>query len=158
MKDCSKEEGYSVIEDSSYSGVVSNNEWHTINAAFNIIRGNVDGCGVPFTERKMRISIYVDGYLKYVSKELPEFNFRELNDDYSKQEGVPFNISVGGGTQGLCDSVWLDYNKAFEKILPIEKNFAGTFVGDIKSFKFYTCPLTYNQIKSNSIFERKALV
>ena len=158
VKDCDKEEGYSIIEDSSYSGIVSSKEWHTINVAFNIVRGGVDDCGVPFTERKMRIFIYVDGYLKYISKELPEFNFRELNDDYSKQEGVPFNISVGGGTQGLCDSVWLDYNRAFEKILPIEQNFAGTFVGDIKSFKFYTCPLTYNQIKSNSIFERKALV
>ena len=158
IKDCDSETGYSVKEDSTYSGLVSSNEWHTVNVMFWIVRGTVDECGVPFGERKMRISIYIDGYLKYISKELPEFNFRELDDVYSKQEGVPFNISVGGGTQGLCDSVWVDYNRAFDKILPIEQNFAGTFVGDIKSFKFYTCPLEYNEIKSNYLFEKNRLV
>ena len=128
-----------------------------INAAFNIVNGFTDDCGVPVGERKMRLYLYIDGYLKYVSKELPEFNFKELDDVYSKQEGVPFNISVGGGTQGLCDSVWLDYNKAFEKILPIEKNFAGTFIGDIASFKFYTCPMNISQIRSNCLYENGRL-
>lgn len=159
IKDCDSETGYSVIEDSTYAGLASKDEWHTVNIMFWIVGGGgLDDCGKPFTERKMRMNIYIDGYLKYVSKELPEFNFRELDDIYSKQEGVPFNISVGGGTQGLCDSVWLDYNRAFDKILPIEKNFAGTFVGDIKSFKFYTCPLDYNEIKSNYLFEKNRLV
>ena len=31
----------------------------------------------------------MNGYLKLVSKELPEFSFRELNDVFQKQEGVP---------------------------------------------------------------------
>ena len=159
VNDCDSETGYSVIEDSTYAGLASKDEWHTVNIMFWIVGGGgLDDCGKPFAERKMRMNIYIDGYLKYVSKELPEFNFRELDDIYSKQEGVPFNISVGGGTQGLCDSVWLDYNRAFDKILPIEKNFAGTFMGDIKSFKFYTCPLEYNEIKSNYLFEKNRLV
>lgn len=157
INDCDSETGYSVKEDSTYSGLVSNDEWHVINAAFNIVNGFTDDCGVPVGERKMRLYLYIDGYLKYVSKELPEFNFKELDDIYSKQEGVPFNISVGGGTQGLCDSVWLDYNKAFEKILPIEKNFAGTFIGDIASFKFYTCPMNISQIRSNCLYENGRL-
>ena len=157
IKDCDNENGYSVVEDNTYSGLVNTNEWHTVNISFAIVRGSVDACGVPLGERKMRIRIYIDGYLKFVSKELPEFNFRELNDTYSKQEGVPFNISIGGGTQGLCDSVWLDYNRAFEKILPIEQNFAGTFVGDIKSFKFYTCPMSFHEIKNNFLYERNTI-
>ena len=102
----------------------------------------------------MKIYIYVNGYLKFVSKELPEFNFRALDTVKEKQEGVPFNISVGGGTQGLCDSVWLDYWKAFEKILPIEKHFAGTFIGDIKVFRFYTCKMAYAEIRNNWLYDR----
>ena len=141
-----------IIEETSFSGLIKTDEWATINAKFVILNGTIDECGKPVGQRKMRIFIYVNGYLKFVSKEIPEFNFRELNTVAEKQEGVPFNISVGGGTQGLCDSVWLDYEKAFEKILPIEKNFAGTFIGDIKSFKFYTCKLQYAQIKSNALY------
>ena len=47
----------------------------------------------------------MNGKLVLISKELPTFNFRELNDTPDKQEGVPFNISVGGGTQGLSDVI-----------------------------------------------------
>ena len=157
VADCDSETGFSVKEDSTYSGLINDNEWHVINAAFVIVNGSTNDCGMPIGERKMRLYLYVDGYLKYISSELPEFNFRELNEIYSKQEGVPFNISVGGGTQGLCDSVWLDYNRAFEKILPIEQNFAGTFIGDIASFKFYTCPLNISQIRSNWLYENDSL-
>ena len=110
-----------------------------------------------FIKRKMKIYVYVNGYLKFISKLLPEFDFRELNEIFEKQEGVPFNISVGGGTQGLCDSVFVDYNMAFEKILPIEQNFAGTFIGDIKSFRFYTCPLEYTEIKNNFLYDNTVL-
>ena len=154
VKDCDSEEGYSVISESTYSGLVKDNEWTTVNVKFAILNGYLDNCGVPVGQRKMKIYIYINGYLKLVSKELPEFNFRELDTVKEKQEGVPFNISVGGGTQGLCDSVWVDYNKAFEKILPIERNFAGTFIGDIKSFKFYDCPLEYAEIKNNYLYEK----
>ena len=153
--DCEKEERYSVLEETSFPGLLNENEWATVNVKFRIINGNgLDDCGRPYVKRKMKIYIYVNGYLKFVSKELPEFNFRELKGQKEKQEGVPFNISVGGGTQGLCDSVWLDHWKAFEKILPIEENFAGTFIGDIKTFRFYTCKLEYAEIRNNWLYNR----
>jgi len=148
--DC--ESGLTTIEENTYSGLVKENEWATVNVKFSILNGVIDDCGKPLKTRKMKIFIYINGYLKFISKELPEFNFRELNTVAEKQEGVPFNISVGGGTQGLCDSVWLDYEKAFPKILPIEEHFAGTFIGDIKSFKFYTCKLQQAQIMNNSLY------
>ena len=155
IKDCDSETHYKVFEESSFSGIVAPDEWSSINIKFSVLNGNLDRCGKPTGERRMKIYIYVNGYLKFISKELPEFNFRELNTVAEKQEGVPFNISVGGGTQGLCDSVWLDYDRAFEKILPIEKNFAGTFIGDIKSFKFYTCKLQLSQIRNNALYNKK---
>lgn len=152
--DCDKPERYSILEETSFPGLLEENKWATVNIKFGIMNGGLDRCGRPLGTRKMKIYIYVNGYLKFVSKELPEFNFRELKTQKEKQEGVPFNISVGGGTQGLCDSVWLDYWKAFEKILPMEKNFAGTFIGDIKTFRFYTCKLLYAEIRNNWLYNR----
>ena len=88
-----------------------------------------------------------------MSKELPTFNFKALDDTDDKQEGVPFNISLGGGTQGLADVIYYDYNNTPTDVLPLEKNFAGTFIGYIKSFKYYDCLLTFSQINQNSDFE-----
>ena len=87
----------------------------------------------------MRIIIYVNNRIVLISKELSILNLRQLDDLYSKQEGVPFNISLGGGTQGLCDMVDLDYITPPETILPLEKEFGGTFIGLIKNFKISIC-------------------
>lgn len=155
VKDC--DEGYKILTESSLPGIVANGIWSVVNIKFEIINGNTDDCGIPMGERKMRILFYVNGRLVFVSKELPEFKFRELDEIYAKQEGVPFNISVGGGTQGLCEAWQIDERRPFNRILPLEENFAGTFIGDIKSFKFYTCPLTYPEIRNNYLFEKQRL-
>lgn len=149
-----EEKSWKILSEHTLSGLVTPNEWNTINVKFQLLGHN--DCK-PATTHKMKMYIYVNGYLKFVSQELPEFNFYSLDENYSKQEGVPYNISIGGGTQGLCDSVWLDYAKAFEYILPLEQNFAGTFIGDIKTFKFYTCPLQYQEIKNNFLYEKNRI-
>jgi hypothetical protein len=95
---------------------------------------------------KMKIYIYVNGYLKFVSQELPELNLHRLDDLAERQEGVPYNISIGGGTQGLSERVFLDYYNTTDYILPLERNFGGSFIGDIKSFNFYDCYLPYSTI------------
>ena len=96
----------------------------------------------------MKLYFYVNGNLVFISKELDEFNFKELNDNYEKQEAVPFNISLGGGTQGLLESVLPDYYQFSEYMFPIEKDFCGTFLGDIKSFKIYNGYIDYSTIKN----------
>ena len=103
-------------------------------------------------ERKMRIYIYVNGYLIFISKELPEFNFRALDDVYQKQEGVPFSMSLGGGTQGLLETISKDYYHISEYCLPIEANFAGTFIGDIRYFRFYDCFMDLPTIRRKRLF------
>ena len=153
VKDCNNENGYSFKEETGFAGAVIPNEWNVINVKFQILNGTTDDCGVPFGERKMRMFIYINGYLKFVSQELPEFNFRELNEFCDKQEGVPFNISLGGGTQGLIESVWFNQMDGSKCIFPLEKNYAGSFIGDIRSFKFYDCALQYHEIKNNYLFE-----
>ena len=87
----------------------------------------------------MRIIIYVNQQIVLISKNLPKLHLRQLDDLYSKQEGVPFNISLGGGTQGLCDMVDLDYMIPPKFILPLEKEFGGTFIGLIKNFQITIC-------------------
>lgn len=155
IKDCDNENGWSIKEEYSYPGIIPNEEWSVINVMFSILGGNTDKCGRPLGERQMKIYIYVNGYLKFISKPLPEFDFRALNDIPEKQEGVPFNISLGGGTQGLKETIWLHYTDIFDKILPLEQHFAGSFIGDIRSFKFYTCKMNYENIKSNYLWEQK---
>ena len=101
----------------------------------------------------MRIAFYSDGKLCLLSKELPLLQLKQLNDLKDKQIGVPFNISLGGGTQGLCDVIYLNYRKIPEYILPLEKEFAGTFIGFLKSFKMYNCILRIDEIRENYNFE-----
>lgn len=156
IKDCDSENGYSIREERSFPNIIEPNEWNVINAMFKIIDGDTDKCGYSLGNRKMRIYIYVNGYLKLVSKELPEFNFRELNEYFDKQECVPYNISLGGGTQGLAESMWIDnYKNPYCKVLPLEEYFGGSFIGDIRSFKFYDCQMQFNEIKNNFIFEKE---
>ena len=97
---------------------------------------------------------YVNGRLVMVSKEIPTFNFRELKDTLDKQEGVPFNISLGGGTQGLCDVIYYDYKKTPDKVLTLEKEFGGSFIGYFKSFKMYDCMLNFSEITQNYMVEK----
>ena len=110
----------------------------------------IDGLLVPKSG-----NIYINGYLKLVSKELPEFDFRALNDSYDKQESVPYNISLGGGTQGLIDALTPDKTMPFSLLSTLEENFCGTFIGDMRSFKIYNEPLEYHEIKNNYLFEMK---
>ena len=58
--------------------------------------------------RMGRLKIYINGYLFMVIENFEEIIPRELNTEKEKQLGVPFNISWGGGTQGLHDSLIFD--------------------------------------------------
>ena len=136
--DCENESGYGITEEYSKEGLVGTDEWVTVNVRISRL-----------SEKNMKIYIYVNGNLILVSKELPIFNFRELNDVADKQEGVSYNISIGGGTQGLKEGVWLDFYEGYKFDSPLAKDFAGSFIGDIKSFKFYECFVDYTTIKNN---------
>ena len=65
-----------------------------------------------------------------------------------KQVAVPFNISLGGGSQGLLETQTFDGRDLADLGLPIEENFAGTFVGGISQFKFNLCDLYFDDIQN----------
>ena len=137
---------YTIEEGYSYPNVISDCEWHTIHVKIKNYFG------------KNKLYFYVDGKLVYITKELPNFNFHELNDLYEKQEGVPFNISLGGGTQGLAETILPNYMLNPTRVYPLEENFAGTFIGYMKSFKFYNCGMEYMNIFNNFKWEKNRFV
>ena len=127
------------------------------------------------TEKDYRLGslkIFVNGKLFFVINGFEEVIPRGLNTEKEKQLGVPFNLSWGGGTQGLRESLTLvscndntDYQQDPE-VMPnqtlsgtslsalttnifIEPNFAGSFDGAISQFRMYTEPLSYPEIIHN---------
>jgi hypothetical protein len=98
---------------------------------------------------------------------------RELNEVKEKQIGVPFNISWGGGTFGLRESltfsgcsgttgpyiqdpeVMCDNTLSGTSLsglttnILLEQNFGGTFMGGISEFRMYVEPLGAAQVQHN---------
>ena len=144
VKNCNNENNIEIIKGFSQKGIIKDNTWYSINVK------------IRCYENVIKILFYVNGKLKFISKELPKFNFRKLNEVYEKQEGVPFNISIGGGTQGLCDVIMPKYLKIYDTLnYPLFKNFGGSFIGDIKSFRFYNCAINYETLKNNYLYDEK---
>lgn len=143
--DCNKEgdDKTAIEEGYSFPNVIKDCEWQTIHIKI-----------IPALET-MKMYFYVDGKLVYITKELPKLNLRPLNEEYVKQEGVPYNISLGGGTQGLAETILPNYMLNPTRVFPLEEYFAGSFIGYMKSFKFYDCGLEYGNILSNYKFEKK---
>lgn len=125
--------------------------------------------------RKGRLKIYVNGRLFFVIEDFEEIIPRALNAYKERQIGVPFNISWGGGTQGLhenlifsaCPTGYTNYYIQDPENLPnnllsgttlsglstnifIEPNFSGTFDGAISQFRMYTRPLDASEVFHNS--------
>jgi hypothetical protein len=123
--------------------------------------------------RKGKLKFYVNGKLIYTIEDFEEIIPRGLNTDKERQVGVPFNVSWGGGTQGLREnlvfsSVTEPYGpyiqdpecfpindltgttfNGLKTNIQIEQNFAGTFEGAISQFRMYTNPLDFSQIQHN---------
>jgi hypothetical protein len=130
-------------------------------------------------EQKYRLGtlkFYVNGKLFMVVENFEEIIPRLLNVEKEKQIGVAYNISVGGGTQGLHDNLTfsggcpeslndLKYQQDPECLtthdldntiysgltthIKLEEYFGGSMIGDISAFRMYTEPLNAAQIKHN---------
>jgi hypothetical protein len=143
--------GYTIQEEYSVSGLVKSNEWTHVAIRYVNYETYLD-CDLLYgPQRKGDLMIYVNGKLKLKAKDFPEFIARRLNTHKEKQQAVPFNMSLGGGTQGLIESVTLDGRDENDKRLEIEQFFAGTFIGGIAKFRFYDEDLGWCGIKHNYI-------
>lgn len=144
VMNCDKEgrDKTDIIEGYSFENVIPSCKWCTVN----IRMSNVFG--------KMKLFFYVNGKLVYITKDLPMIKLKALNELYEKQEGVPYNISIGGGTQGLAETIQYNYMLNPTRVYPLEKYFAGSFIGYIKSFKIYNCFMEQLIIENNYKYEK----
>lgn len=123
--------------------------------------------------RMGRLKIYVNGKIFFKIENIEEIIPRGLNTDKEKQLGVPFNISWGGGTQGLRENLTFSACTALDGLyiqdpecfsteflnttslsglqtnILLEENFAGTFEGGISQFRMYVEPLSAPEVKHN---------
>ncbi len=130
-------------------------------------------------EQKYRLGtlkFYVNGKLFMVTENFEEIIPRLLNTPKEKQIGVGYNISIGGGTQGLHDNLTFSgvcpetieeivYQQDPESLttndldntiysglttnIKLEEYFGGSMIGDVSAFRMYTEPLNASQIKHN---------
>jgi hypothetical protein len=120
-----------------------------------------------------KLKFFVNGKLFMTIENFEEIIPRELNDVKEKQIGVPFNISWGGGTFGLRESltfsgcsgatgpyiqdpeVMCDNTLSGTSLsglttnILLEQNFGGTFMGGISEFRMYVEPLGAAQVQHN---------
>tara|TARA_R110000851_G_scaffold67262_2_gene151978 strand:- start:1320 stop:3050 length:1731 start_codon:yes stop_codon:yes gene_type:complete len=145
--------GVTVEEQYSMSGVVTDNQWTHIGIRF--VMPEYDECQLKYGKRrKGRLMFYVNSKLKFVAEEVDEFIAKRLNEYKDKQLGVPFNYSLGGGSEGLLESMTFDGQDPDDLGLIIEQNFAGTFIGDISQFRYYICDLNWCDLTNNFEVEK----
>jgi len=123
--------------------------------------------------RNGRLKFYVNGKLIHTIENFEEIIPRALNTDKEKQVGVPFNVSWGGGTQGLRENLVFSSStlpngpyiqdpelfpnnvlsattfSGLNTNILIEQNFAGTFEGAISQFRMYVTPMSAPEVKHN---------
>jgi hypothetical protein len=126
--------------------------------------------------RRGTLKIFVNGKLFIICEDFEEIIPRPLNTFKERQVGVPFNISVGGGTQGLKDNLTfsgtcpaelsgMTYQQDPECLTTddldntiysglttnifLEEIFGGSFIGQISTFTMYVEPLDASEVKHN---------
>jgi len=125
--------------------------------------------------RRGKLKIYVNGKHFFTIDNFEEIIPRGLWGHKETQVGVPFNLSWGGGTQGLHDNlVFSGMPESFcepyiqdPELFPdsvlsgtslsglstnilLEKYFGGTFDGGISTFHMYAKPLSVPEIQHNA--------
>ena len=123
-----------------------------------------------FGEREYRLgtlTFYVNGRRVHKVENYEEIIPRQINTNRQTQVGVAYNMSWGGGTFGLRESLiqqnlpltgdqctidssttFIDLNLTGDRQL-LSDNFAGSFVGGISQMMYYIKPLTPDEIYHN---------
>lgn len=139
--------GTTIQEGYSIPNLIDPQYWYYVVIKF--VTDYKDDCELKTNKQRTgKLQFYINGYLKYVVNDFPEFVGKRLDEYKSKQVGVPFNFSLGGGSQGLIESQTFGGLDLSDRGLPIETNFGGTFFGGISQFKFNICDMSLCQIRN----------
>ena len=123
-----------------------------------------------FSERDFRmgtLKFYVNGRIVHTVNDYEEIIPRQLNTNKETQVGVAYNMSWGGGSQGLrnmvvplvtdcsgttltgAESPWVPNTMSSPSEKLISDNFGGSFVGGISQMMYYVKPLQADEIYHN---------
>ena len=145
--------GVTIEEKYSEDGLINPLYWYNIVIKF--VTDYKTDCELETSKiRKGKLLFYINGFLKFVVNDVDELVAKRLDEYKNKQIGVPFNFSIGGGSQGLIESQTFDGVDVNDINLPIERYFGGTFIGGISQFKFNICDLTLCNIRENYFNEK----
>lgn len=96
------------------------------------------------------LRIYVNGMSVLCVYPFYDLMLRALEGvDKEKQIGVPYTISIGGGTQGLYDTFTVNGPDVEDRRLLLERWFNGSFTGTIAYANFRSCPIDVDFIRKN---------
>lgn len=138
-----------IVESYSVSGLVEDNIWTHVTIRY-IADTTYNDCQLMYGKpRNGKLMFYINGRLKFIVNDFEEIVLRELAEHKEKQQTVPYNISIGGGSQGLLESETFDGPDPSDLNLLIEQYFAGTFIGGISQFRYYDEELSWCTIKNN---------
>lgn len=132
------EEGYS-----EPNMVPTGNTWNHIAVTYTA------GSGIKNTLPSGTLKFWVNGLVKYTVKDFIGLQLRALDEWSDKQIGVPFNMTWGGGTQGLIESQTFGGPDYSDRGLWLQQNFAGSFEGELSQLRFYEKPLNVLEIRNN---------
>lgn len=93
-------EDFQVFEEYTNQPVISDENFHLVTITFKNYEHHTCKPNKPSFGK---LSMYVDGFLKMRVENFPNIIPYAFDDLPSKQMGVPYNISIGGGTQGLLE-------------------------------------------------------
>jgi len=114
--------------------------------------------------RQGTLTFYVNGRRVGKVENFEEIIPRPLNTHRDLQVGVPYNISWGGGSQGLYENMTYgtsgcSQNPPYQQDpndlgLLIQENFAGSWLGGISQFRYYIKPLQSDEIYHNFLVNK----
>ena len=143
---------YTVVEKYSTCPIFTANDNGKINITVTFERDiPLEGdCELALSTYKLGVlTIYVNGRPVLEDKEFEEIIPHELDTIKEIQQGVPFNISWGGGTQGLYESVTFGGRDPMDLGRILETEFAGTFNGGLNELRVYVRPMDFTEIRHN---------
>ena len=139
--------GTTIHEAYSIPELIDPRYWYNI--VIKYVTDNKSDCDLKVIKpRNGKLKFYINGMLKFTVYNFPEFIGKRLDEYKAKQVGVPFNFSLGGGSQGLIESQTFGGLDLSDRGLPIEQNFGGSFIGGISQFKFNICDMSLCQIQN----------
>lgn len=150
------------IESEFSANNITHDEWVNISFSYKpcdiITDPDLLACAA---QRSGTLSIFVNGLVFHEFKDFPEFIFKPMQTEPSKQIGVPYNISWGGGTLGLGERVSLLRNENEDSTIfgevtnndsLLKKEFSNSINSGIQTLRIYNRPLTILEARENHNF------